>query len=244
MTPLENWRALWRAWSVQLAAIGAALTALLLANPEGLQAAWNAIPPEVRGVLPAQVAQWITLLLFVLVAVARVIRQPGVNAPEAVDRSLGLIGRKPAWLIAALAPNGRSITSIAVHCSATLEGKPFFAADIRRWHKAQGWSDIGYQFVIDLDGTIEVGRAIGEVGSHVKGYNTHSIGICYIGGVGPDGKPKDTRTPAQKAAMVALLTALKQRYPTAAIKGHRDYPGVAKACPSFDAVAEYRDLGK
>lgn len=149
----------------------------------------------------------------------------------------------PAWLAAARGANTRAITSLVVHCSATREGQHFDAADIRDWHKRQGWSDIGYHFVVLLDGTIEPGRPIGKIGAHVAGHNATTIGICYIGGVAADGKtPKDTRTVAQKAALLQILGELKQRYPAADVRGHRDFPKVAKACPSFDARREYAAL--
>lgn len=88
----------------------------------------------------------------------------------------------------------RYINEIIIHCSATKEALDFNVNDLRRWHKAQGWKDVGYHFVITLDGTIEQGRALEEIGSHTKGHNAHSIGICYIGGISKEGKPKDTRT--------------------------------------------------
>ena len=78
------------------------------------------------------------------------------------------------------------------------------------------------------------------VGAHCKGHNSRSIGVCYIGGCGRDMRPKDTRTPAQRAALLRLLRELRARYPKASIHGHRDF--AAKACPSFDAAAEYRGL--
>ena len=88
----------------------------------------------------------------------------------------------------------RFISEIIIHCSATKETLDFNVNDLRRWHKAQGWKDVGYHFVITLDGTIEQGRALEEIGSHTKGHNAHSIGIVYIGGLDKNGKPKDTRT--------------------------------------------------
>lgn len=150
---------------------------------------------------------------------------------------------QPAWRAAAQAANARRIDMLVVHCSATREGQKFTAADIRGWHKKQGWADIGYHFVVLLDGTIEVGRPIGKTGAHVAGHNSQTVGICYIGGVAADGKtPKDTRTIPQKASLLQLLGELKKRYPRAGIQGHRDFPRVAKACPSFDAKREYQAL--
>lgn len=132
----------------------------------------------------------------------------------------------------------RSITKIIIHCSATPEGKPFTVEQIRAWHttpkpKGNGWRDIGYHFVIYLDGSIHTGRPIGQIGAHCAGHNANSIGICYIGGCTKDGAtPKDTRTPAQKAALVKLIKKLKASYPKATIHGHNEFAN--KACPSFN----------
>ena len=137
----------------------------------------------------------------------------------------------------------RRIQHIVVHCSATPEGRVHTAADIRAWHKAKGWKDIGYHWVIRIDGTIEPGRPEPTVGAHVEGHNSYTIGVVYVGGVAKDSlQPKDTRTAAQKAAMLNLLGDLKRRFPKAEILGHRDFPKVAKACPSFDAKTEYAQL--
>ena len=123
---------------------------------------------------------------------------------------------------------------LVVHCSATREGQHFTAKDIDQWHRKQGWRSIGYHYVILLDGTVQKGRPDDQPGAHVQGYNSNSLGIVYIGGVAADGKtPKDTRTPAQKAALEKLLRELKAKHPNAVIQGHRDFPRVAKACPSF-----------
>ena len=136
----------------------------------------------------------------------------------------------------------RIINEIIVHCSATPEGKDYSVADIRKWHKQQGWSDIGYHYVVYRDGTIRDGRDVNISGAHCVNHNSHSIGVCYIGGVASDGKtPKDTRTPSQRIALKQLLTELLMLYPNARIYGHHDFDK-GKACPSFDAKNEYKAL--
>lgn len=136
----------------------------------------------------------------------------------------------------------RNINKIIVHCSATPEGKDVKTETIRGWHiKGNGWNDIGYHYVIELDGSVHKGRDESKVGAHCQGYNFNSIGVCYVGGVAKDGKtPKDTRTEKQKESLLALLKELKAKYPRAIIHGHREF--AAKACPSFDAKSEYKDL--
>ncbi len=133
----------------------------------------------------------------------------------------------------------RRITEIIIHCSATESGADFSAFDIDQWHKAQGWSKIGYHYVVRLDGTVERGRPESEVGAHCKGHNQHSIGVCYIGGL-KNGKPADTRTAQQKSALKALIAQLRTRYPNALILGHNTLS--PKACPCFNAAKEYKDL--
>ena len=135
----------------------------------------------------------------------------------------------------------RNINEIIVHCAATPEGKDFTVADITRWHKARKFRTIGYHFVIYRDGSIHAGRPLEEPGAHCVGHNKNSIGVCYIGGCAADGKtPKDTRTEAQKSALLDLLKRLHAQFPNATIRGHRDF--AAKACPSFDATKEYKKL--
>lgn len=131
----------------------------------------------------------------------------------------------------------RKIDEIIIHCSATEAGKDFKAKDIKQWHvKGNGWRDIGYHYVIDIDGTVEFGRPIEQVGAHTKGHNANSIGICYVGGL-LNGKAHDTRTEAQKQSLKTLIERLKEKYPIVKISGHRDYAN--KACPCFDVSKEY-----
>lgn len=131
----------------------------------------------------------------------------------------------------------RKIDKIIIHCSATPEGKSFTVQDIDRWHRQRGFRCIGYHFVIYLDGTVHTGRPIAEIGAHCKGQNATSIGICYIGGLAADGRtPKDTRTEAQKLALVALVANLKKQFPNATLHGHCEF--AAKACPSFKVREE------
>ena len=127
----------------------------------------------------------------------------------------------------------REITEIIIHCSATKEGKDFRAKDIDAWHKAKGWAGIGYHFVIDLDGTIEQGRPMDKVGAHCYGHNKNSIGVCYIGGLDSRGKPKDTRTEAQRVTMTMLCRYLSFMFPRALYYGHKDFDP-SKSCPCFD----------
>lgn len=138
--------------------------------------------------------------------------------------------------------NPQKVKYIIVHCTATAEGKDFRAKDVDRWHRANGWDGIGYHYLIDLNGTVEPGRPETKVGSHCSGYNSASIGVCYVGGLASDGKTvKDTRTKEQKAALITLLKRLKKKYPAARIVSHHDL-NAGKACPCFDAKREYAAL--
>lgn len=128
----------------------------------------------------------------------------------------------------------RTINKIIIHCSATPEGKPVTVEQIRLYHmNHNGWTDIGYHYVIYADGSIHPGRPVAQPGAHCKGHNADSIGICYVGGLTADGSaPKDTRTPQQKAAMVALVHQLRERYGQH-ITVHGHYEFANKACPCF-----------
>lgn len=137
----------------------------------------------------------------------------------------------------------RKINKIIVHCSATPEFINFDVNDIRDWHvNGNGWSDVGYHYVIKLDGEIEPGRLEKTIGAHVKGVNRNSIGVCYIGGMdkGMDNWI-DTRNKPQKESLIKLLSELKCKYPDSIIYGHKDFTK-KKLCPSFDAKKEYENI--
>lgn len=129
----------------------------------------------------------------------------------------------------------RQIDEIIIHCADTPKGHNFNVNDIRDWHKQRGWSDVGYHYIITLDGTIQEGRKEEIIGAHCKGRNKYSIGICYIGGKGGD-----TRTDEQRVSLIHLIGYLKRKYPGAKVYGHRDFS--SKACPQFDAKTEYSNL--
>jgi len=132
----------------------------------------------------------------------------------------------------------RIIKELVIHCSDSPLGRDDDASDIKRWHLARGWRDIGYHYVILLDGTIQSGRPVEQSGAHVIGHNLNSIGICYIGG--EDGR--DTRTEEQKRSLEVLLGMLRRMYWDAEILGHRDFENVYKACPGFNAREEYEGI--
>lgn len=152
----------------------------------------------------------------------------------------------------------QNIDAIVIHCSATRAGQDVRAADIDKWHKERGFACIGYNFVIDLDGTVEVGRPLNRDGAHCNtaglsglSYNKHSIGICYVGGLDTFGNPADTRTPEQKQALAELVYKLMDKYPIVEVIGHRDASpdkngdGIItrnewiKQCPCFDVKSEF-----
>jgi len=129
---------------------------------------------------------------------------------------------------------------LVVHCAATKATANIGAEEIREWHvDDNGWMDIGYHYVIRRDGTVENGRPPWAVGAGVAGYNANSLHICLVGGIDFDGNAEDNFTPAQKQALATLLGMLKKHMATSAkICGHRDFPKVAKDCPSFE-VSEW-----
>lgn len=151
-----------------------------------------------------------------------------------------------------------NIDSLVIHCSATRAGQDVRAADIDKWHKERGFAMIGYNYVVDLDGTVEIGRPLTRDGAHCNtaglsgvSYNKHSIGICYVGGLDENGNAADTRTPEQKKALSELVYKLMEEYPIVEVIGHRDASpdkngnGVIeqnewiKQCPCFSVRDEF-----
>jgi len=135
----------------------------------------------------------------------------------------------------------RDLKRIILHCTATPEGAHFDIATIRRWHvQGNGWKDIGYHYVIYLDGSVHEGRPIEQIGAHTSGHNADSIGIAYVGGVNAAGKAKDTLNEAQEVAMVNLIKALRDKYGYMSLHGHNEF--AAKACPSFNVKTKFKWL--
>ena len=133
----------------------------------------------------------------------------------------------------------RAINKIIIHSAYTPAGREHDVEDIRAWHKARGWSDVGYHYVIKLDGTIELGRPIDKIGAHTKGQNQGSIGICYIGGMSANDRvPEDTRTEAQKISLQMLVQGLNVTFGgNLTVHGHNEFS--SKPCPCFDVSKEF-----
>ena len=137
----------------------------------------------------------------------------------------------------------RKINKLIVHCTATPQFKDFTVDDVRGWHvKGNGWSDIGYHYLIRLDGSVELGRPVKKSGAHVAGHNKSSIGIAYVGGMDKQmDEWIDTRTNEQKDSLFNLLMDLKFEFPNAVVYGHNDFTD-KKVCPCFDAKKEYSEI--
>lgn len=130
--------------------------------------------------------------------------------------------------------NKDAVRFIAVHCSATPPEMDIGVDEIRKWHKEKGWSDVGYHYVIRRSGLVELGRSLEYQGAHVQSYNHEALGVCLVGGVSKNGQVDANFTAEQYASLESVLHALLSQFPGAAVRGHRDFPNVNKACPSFD----------
>lgn len=135
----------------------------------------------------------------------------------------------------------RDIKYIVVHCTATPQTTSIDSIK-RYWREVMKWRDVGYHFIYQADGKEVQLLSIAHPSNGVKGHNHYSIHLSYIGGVDKFGKAVDNRTEAQKKKMLERIIALKKMFPKAMIQGHRDFDGVSKACPSFNAMEEYKHL--
>lgn len=129
------------------------------------------------------------------------------------------------------------IRFLTIHCAATPEGRDVAPDTIAAWDKVK-FGQESYHRIVTLDGADHVRLADTVRGAHVGGANTGNIGVCYVGGVDKKDKPKDTRTDAQKATLRKIVADYKAKYPGIIVRGHRDWPDVKKACPSFDVRTE------
>lgn len=128
----------------------------------------------------------------------------------------------------------RTTDYIVIHTSATTPDMDIGLAEIDRWHRERGFLAVGYHYIIRRDGTLEDGRPEDTVGAHVRGFNDKSIGICMVGGLNDDSQPDDNYTELQWERLEKVVSFLEQQYPEARVMGHREMPGVKKACPCFN----------
>lgn len=150
----------------------------------------------------------------------------------------------------------QDIRYLIIHCSATKSNTNYSVYQLEREHQRRGFYTAGYHYYIRRSGEIHPLREHDEVGAHCRGYNRQSLGICYEGGLDTRGGYADTRTWEQKESLRRLLWMLHRLYPNAKIVGHRDLSkdrnqdGLItpdeweKACPCFDARAEYDYIEK
>lgn len=135
------------------------------------------------------------------------------------------------------------VTNLTIHCAATPAGRDVKAATVSEWDIAR-FGQVSYHQVVELDGTAVRTLPDDQLGAHVGGHNHGNIGICYVGGVDALNKaPQDTRTAAQTATLLRLVREYQAKYPGIIVQGHRDWPAVAKACPSFDVRMWLRAAG-
>lgn len=127
---------------------------------------------------------------------------------------------------------------LTIHCAATPRGRDVKAETVSDWDIAR-FGQVSYHHVVELDGTAVRTLRDDQRGAHTGGANTGNIGICYVGGVEKDMSPADTRTEPQKASLRNLVADYKAKYPGIVVRGHRDWPGVKKACPSFDVATQF-----
>lgn len=134
----------------------------------------------------------------------------------------------------------RKIDKIIIHCTATPEGRAVTVGEVDSWHRQRGFNKIGYHYLIGINGELWPGRRLEENGAHCAGQNGNSIGICYVGGLDKQLRPKDTRTDTQKRTLERLVRELKASYPGMAIHGHNEFAN--KACPCFNVAQWIKEV--
>ncbi len=138
--------------------------------------------------------------------------------------------------------NKRNIKYIVVHCTATPQNTTI-ASMKQYWKDVKKWGDTpGYHFVIKPNGVIEQLLSINANSFGVYAHNAETINIAYIGGIDKNGQPKDNRTEKQKEALFYKILELLENFPQGEVLGHRDFPNVKKACPSFDVKTWLRNF--
>ncbi len=137
----------------------------------------------------------------------------------------------------------RSITHIVLHCTACPQTATVASIE-RYWREQLGWKNPGYHIIIAADGTCHRLLDDALVSNGVAGHNAHSLHVSYIGGVDAHGRPVDNRTDAQRRELQRIVARWLTQHPQAQVLGHRDFPGVTKACPSFDARAWWASVPK
>ena len=135
----------------------------------------------------------------------------------------------------------REIDDIIIHCTATRTNRNYTVEEIRKWHIQRGFDDIGYHYVIYIDGTVHVGRPIEIMGAHAYGHNQHSIGVCYVGGLDRRGRPTNTLNKAQERSLITLIKVLQSIFPQAGLHGHNEYS--SKECPCFNVGEWWKEHG-
>jgi N-acetyl-anhydromuramyl-L-alanine amidase AmpD len=128
------------------------------------------------------------------------------------------------------------IRYLTIHCAATPEGRDVQPKTVEQWDIAK-FGQKSYHWIVTLDGAMHRSLGDDQRGAHVAKNNTGNIGVCYIGGCDKQMRAKDTRTDAQRKSLLTLVRTYRSRYPGITIRGHRDWPGVRKDCPSFDVQA-------
>lgn len=139
---------------------------------------------------------------------------------------------------------------MVVHCSSTRADRDFTENDLEVCHRHRGFNGAGIISISGKNGDIKNTRPLEKPGAHALGYNAHSIGICYEGGLDVRYRPADTRTEWQKHSLRVLIRTLLMDYPGCRVCGHRDLSPDrngdgrispeewVKECPCFEVTSK------